>query len=557
VIEGARGADERLVQALRELAEVQIELDQERVRRLEVEALFDEVLGAMSDALFLVDPRGLVWRVNGAAERLVGRRAEEMIGRGLEIVLGPDVPATPWEIFERDPSGQVQALDASIRHGGGETVPVSLSCAVIREPGGKVTGAVYAARDVSQTHRLLRELEAAESRWRLLADVGDLLSEEIHPQEALPHVCRRMSEATGLGCAVLLVSEGVVDRAVVYAGGHASASAVGGVEGGSLPAGTALAGAVREGRVVHASSVPDGFPLLGTDRAPRSAAIAPLEAKGASMGAMMLFGDRPGEVRPEAVQLLEQVAARIGLALANARLRESLAELEAAREAARSREDMLAGISHDMKTPLAVLASLIDVLQTEAGQRPVARREIYQAMQRQAQRLRALLQQFLDYSRLEVGRPLEVRTRPTDVAAATERVVATWGGDRAIEVDVPPGIPPVLADPDRLDQVLANLLSNAVKFSPPGAPVRIEARSADQAVEISVIDRGRGISPADQALLFHKFHRGTGARGTEGTGLGLYITRALVEAQGGRITVASREGEGSRFTVTLPAADVG
>ena len=182
---------------------------------------------------------------------------------------------------------------------------------------------------------------------------------------------------------------------------------------------------------------------------------------------------------------------------------------------------------------------------------------MYAAMRRQVQRLGSLIHQFLDYSRLEGGHSLEVHLQPTDLAELIDRAVATWGRNHPIDVDLEAGLPRVFADSERLEQVLAHLLSNAVKFSPPNSPIVITARRARKTIEISVTDRGKGIAPPDLANLFEKFHRGTGAAGTEGAGLGLYISKALMEAQGGGISVTSRVGSGSTFTVTVPCAPTG
>ena len=546
-------ADGLLGEALRLLADVQLELERERLRRMSVEGLFDEVLGAMSDGLILVEPRGRVWRVNKSAADLLSRTTEEMVGKSLREVLGPGVPASTWELFRRDPRGRLEAVETFVLRADGETVPVSLSCAVITDADGKVVGGVYAARDLSQTHRLVHELERAESRWRLLVEVGDLLGGELDPRDALPAVCERLGEATGCHVAVILVRDGRFVEDVVHAPGLDAP--VSELVAHPLPAGTALALVVRGARVVHAPTLQPDFPLGIPDWPARSAALVPLRARSTSLGAILLFSEQPGAVGEPAIGISELVAARVSLALANARLRESLVELEAAREAARSRQDVIAGLSHEMKTPLGVISGLIEGLREDGS--PQERERMNAAMRRQVQRLRSLVQQFLDYSGLEDGHHLLVHLQPTDLAELIDRAVSTWGRNHPIEVDLEAGLPRACADSERLEQVLANLLSNAVKFSSPKSPVTIAARRVRKAIEIRVTDRGRGITPADLANLFEKFHRGTGARGTEGTGLGLYISKAFMEAQGGGISVASRVGSGSTFTVTIPCAPKG
>jgi two-component system, OmpR family, sensor histidine kinase KdpD len=163
--------------------------------------------------------------------------------------------------------------------------------------------------------------------------------------------------------------------------------------------------------------------------------------------------------------------------------------------------------------------------------------------------------QFLEYSRLEGGGTVVVVPVAMDVGPAVETVIGSYGNEADFRVEIPSDLPQIRADPDRVDQVLSNVIGNALKFSPNGQPIEILARGMGAEVEVAVIDKGRGIAPADLANLFQKFSRGTASQGTEGTGLGLFMSQALMSAQGGRITVASKVGEGSRFNLYFPAVE--
>ena len=545
---------ERLAQTMAALSDVQLELEQERRLRSETQALFELVLGAMSDAVVLVDARGKVWRVNHSATRLTGLTSDDLIGRTVDSIFGGAVPATPWDVLERNGEGRLRAFEATVTGGAGFH-PVSLSCSVLRDATGKVMGAVYAARDLSETHHLVHELEEAEARWRMLAELGDVLSRELDPQQSLPDVCRWLAQSTGCGVAIVLGSGPTVDAVVMWPEDADGAPTFAGLTGRPMERGTALWAAAQERRTVHAATLPPDFPLVSSqrrlDRA-RSAAVVPLVARDATLGALVVYAAEPDAVSERVLALLEEVSARVALALANGQLREALTHLVAEREAAAFREELLAGVSHDMQTPLAVLVGSIEALQKGDDSAPEWRSRLYSAMSRQGSQLRRLIQQFLDYSRLEAGRPIVLRAQPTDVRAALVRVQADVGPRRPVIVAAPADLPTAYVDPDRLDQVLSNLSSNAVKFSPEGEPVTLTARGTPDTVEIVVADRGRGMSPTDLARVFDKFHRGKGASGTSGTGLGLYITKAVVEAQGGQLTASSRQGEGSRFTVVLP-----
>lgn len=531
------------------------------------DGLVDLMLEAMPTAVVVVDGRGRVTHLNRAATELCGGEHGRLLGQGVETVFGPGVPLTPWQILDyvrrttRSDEDRTYSFESGVVAGDGRFVPVSISCSVLRDRRGRVFGALYAARDLSETHRLIRQLEQAEARWRLIAQLGDLLGRQLDHHQSIEETCQWLSTATKAGVALILTSDGVVDVVAACPNDTPVARALAAMESRPLEAGSPLARTVYEGEVLHAAEVAPGFALLGTgdgggtaaSAGVGSVALVPLAARNVVVGALLVYTEEPGGVRQPA--LVEQAAERVGLALANSRLRAAVSQFQAAEEASRSREDLMAGVSHDMQTPLAVLLGSLRALE-EGGSNLSAkeRSHLYERMGRRGLELRRLVQQFLDFSRLGAGRPIPVRQAMVDIRFAIARVEVDMGGRRPIEVDVPVDLPPVFVDADRLDQVMANLLSNAMKFSPPGSAISVIARATADAVTIDVVDRGQGISPEDLTHIFDKFRRGAGAESTPGTGLGLYISRAVLEAQGGRLEATSRLGRGSRFRVVLPRA---
>lgn len=215
-------------------------------------------------------------------------------------------------------------------------------------------------------------------------------------------------------------------------------------------------------------------------------------------------------------------------------------------------------VSHELRTPLTALVGFSELLLTQAVE-PAEQREWTENMHAASRRLTALVEDLLDVSRIEEGR-VELKRQPVDLRAAVSVVLAELRvhADRhRFEEQYRDPLPPLLADPDKLAQILTNLISNAVKYSPAGGPVTIAARAANGTVHLSVADRGLGLPPAELPHIFERFHRvqDEARRQIPGTGLGLYITRRLVELQDGRIWAESAgPGGGSSFHVELPAA---
>ena len=233
----------------------------------------------------------------------------------------------------------------------------------------------------------------------------------------------------------------------------------------------------------------------------------------------------------------------------------TLQDLAPLDEIDRMRTEFLALVGHELRQPLvAIKGSAAALLEAEDGLDPAEAREFFRIIADQSDHMRGLVADLLDAGRIDAG-ALSVAAEPVDVATLVERARTAFlggGAGHAVQVDLPAGLPPVMADRRRVLQVLANLLANAARHSPPEAPIRIAAERDGAHVAVSVADRGSGIAPD---RLPHLFRKQGGDAGTAGHGLGLAVSKGLVEAHGGRISAASEgSGHGTAITFTLPAA---
>jgi two-component system phosphate regulon sensor histidine kinase PhoR len=223
--------------------------------------------------------------------------------------------------------------------------------------------------------------------------------------------------------------------------------------------------------------------------------------------------------------------------------------------------EFVSTVSHELRTPLTSIKGFADTI-LRAGDRLELdkQRRYIGIIKEQADRLTRLVEDLLAVSRLE-SKKMQLTIRAIDLSEAVQRVqrnLADKARNHKIINNLPNGLPQVWADADRLEQILTNLVDNAIKYSPPKTTVTIAARDVEgtpEMVEFSVTDQGEGIPQEHQAQIFTKFGRLDNplVRQTEGTGLGLYITRSLVLALGGQIKVTSSPGN-TTFTVQLPAA---
>ncbi len=235
-------------------------------------------------------------------------------------------------------------------------------------------------------------------------------------------------------------------------------------------------------------------------------------------------------------------------------LAETLA-LEAARR--RIASEASAGVlAHELKTPLTSVRGLAQMVR-DLELSPQERRRAAQLLVHEADRLGAMIERLTELERL-AHRPFAQHAQLVDLSAlvASRVVTLASGHGRHIRSEVTPGLE-VLGDPRLLETVVDNLIGNAFKFSPPGSEVGVRASPRGGEAVVEVCDRGPGIPPGEQEAIFRRFVRGSSAQGREGMGLGLALVREVVTWHGGRVGVASRPGEGSTFTVTLPLAEGG
>jgi len=235
----------------------------------------------------------------------------------------------------------------------------------------------------------------------------------------------------------------------------------------------------------------------------------------------------------------------------------TLREVTADRELDRMRDAFVATVSHELRTPLTSISGFLEMMQDEEAGLGTAGRQYLEVIRRSTSRLHALVEDLLLVAQIEAKR-IELLLAPVDVADLARRsaeLVRPAATEKNVTVDVVADhAPELLADGPRLRQVLDNLVSNAVKFTNDGGAVTVSVAGNGDSVVVTVADTGIGIPPDEQGQVFSRFFRASTAtqRAIPGTGLGLAISRALVEQHGGTIALTSREGEGTRVTVSIP-----
>ncbi|MDC3953986.1 sensor histidine kinase [Polyangium jinanense] len=541
--------------------------------------LLDEVAAAVrSDAVFLIATEGgerlrLVASVGvpaafaqdynlNLATTVAGLAAET--GDIQEIARIEDLPEGTFRGTLRLLELGLHAVSAFPLNAGGELVGV-LGLAR-RQPGKlspierRLLRGVAGACALGLRQARQRDAERREARrLRLLRDVAMAIEAAIPLRELLRRLVEQACELTRAryGALGVLDAKGTGLSDFVYVGVSEKVAR----DIGSLPEGRGLLRALinepRPSRVadIHADPRSVGFP-------------AHHPAMTSFLGVPLLIGqkvfgnfylcDKDGgvEFTEEDERMVRLFAAQSALAIAYAQQFESTQE--AHREMDRLRDEFAAVIAHDLRNPVAAMTLILDALLAKPeNDSVVVSVQQLQRLRRIGSRISRMTQDLLDVSRIELRR-LSLDRLPVSLEEATRSLLAEIEptlGQHPVTLHVEDCVPEVFVDPARLAQILTNLLDNAAKYSGAGAPIRVTIRPEAGGAGLSVEDRGPGISAADLGRLFDRFSQAQRAREKNtGLGLGLYITKGLMEAHGGTIAVESAQGQGSTFRLWFPAA---
>jgi two-component system sensor histidine kinase KdpD len=276
-----------------------------------------------------------------------------------------------------------------------------------------------------------------------------------------------------------------------------------------------------------------------------------------------LFESATGEVhRSSQYGLIAETELRkaarytIAIGLAQAQAQQVASRAEAVRRSEELKSVMIDALAHELKTPLTAIEAAADMLQ--AGRVSQEQRDdLIDVVQQEAQRLRRLMGEAIHLARIEAKR-LKLERQAIKVDSLIQRALDSLGqraGSHPIRLETAGAMPLVFADPELIADLIKQLLDNALKYSPPGRPISVSAEELNGLVSIAVRDEGQGLTELEQSRIFEKFYRARRDHaGVQGTGMGLAIAREIAEAHGGAVRVESQLGQGSLFTVTLPAA---
>jgi PAS domain S-box-containing protein len=508
----------------------------------------------------LVGLDGRFLNVNRSLCEIVGYSEKELLTKTFQDITYPEDLEPDLASARRLLQGEINAyqLEKRYRHKRGQLVSVLLTGSLVRDSQGGPLHFIAQIQDISARKRL-------EQDWRFLAEAGPQLAGSLDPQAMIAIVARLVVPAMADWCVIdLLDDEG---RVLAVEGVAARVEKEGTLQAMLTtyphdPArhGHLVARVLRTGEPVLLPEIPQSvleetaederhLELL-RQLEPLSGMVVPLLARGHTLGAIIFATSESGRrYDARSLMLAEELARRAALAIDNARL------YRTSEQATRSRDEVLRIVAHDLRTPLQAITLSAQTLLKRLPEESGTERKPLHTIQRAVARADRLIQDLLDIARIEAGR-ISVERRPEVLAPLLKEVLELHRAlveakSLQLTLSVPEDCPSILADRDRLLQILSNLLGNALKFTPEGGWITLRVEQAGDMMRFSVSDTGPGISAESLPHLFDPFWQARVSR-KEGAGLGLAIVKGLVEAHGGRVWVESKPGAGSTFFFTLP-----
>lgn len=527
------------------------------------EAKFAGIVTIASDAIISIDESQSIIHFNRGAEVIFGYRAEDVLGRQLDLLMPERFRAAHGEHVRNFGTGPVAARRMGERaeilglRSDGTEFPADASISKLEVGGERIYTAVL--RDVTDRKK-------AERAQQFLAQAGPLLATSLEYDTTVRSITR-LAVPTLADWAVLyeVGADGAVQRLELAHADESKSALLAELDGyplASVP-GHPVFEVLRTGAPVLLEQVAAAqldvmavdarhrelYEALGV----RSLMIVPLAARGRAIGALGFYAAQR-TLDGDDLALAGEMALRAALALDNARL------YREAQQALQARDEVLAVVSHDLGNPLSAIRIGTSLLLKRRP--PDAVGEVWQqldAIRQSVAQMERLIDDLLEVRRLESG-PFALERRPQRPASLVRETADVLGGvavdkGQSLLTELEPELPLVLADRQRVLQVLSNVVGNAIKFTQPGGRITLAAARCEGGVRFAVMDTGPGIPADSLERIFDRFWQGR-KEGRQGIGLGLSIARSIVEAHGGRIRAESDVGAGTTVWFTLPTAPV-
>ena len=529
----------------------------DRLQIVEKQAMLSAIVESSDDAIISKDLQGIIMSWNRGAEQLFGYTEAEIVGKSITTLIPKERLSEENVILDRIRNGKkVDHFETERCHKDGRKFPVSITVSPIRDAKGVVIGASKVARDISMQVRSQEALEKYISNLETLNTVGKSISENLDVQGILQRVTDATTKLTGAAFGAFFYNT-IGEKEESFKLFTLSGASREVMEQLGMPRHTKMfIPTFVDKKVVriddirkfesHGLNTPyNGMPK-GHFEVVSYLAVPVVAKSGMVIGGLLYGHPEPNVFTAEAELMVVNIAAQAAVSLDNSRL------FEQVKSFSDKKDEFIALASHELKTPLTTIKGYLQVLarkENDHMSRLFLDKSLYQV-----EKLNSLIEDLLNMSRIEAGR-LDFNLEVFDMRSLLEEILETFSySATSHEVIANLGCEPVYikGDKQRIEQAVLNLLTNAIKYSPKADKVYLSLRVEGNNLTVSVKDEGMGLTREQRNQLFTRFYRAENTKGISGLGLGLYLTKQIIDRHKGVIQVSSEYGKGSEFFFSLP-----
>ena len=532
----------------------------DRTRADEKQARLSAIVESSNDAIISKTLEGSILSWNTGAEKIFGYTEEEVLGKSITILIPQDRLREEFHILEKIRNGiRVDHFETVRRHKSGREIPISITVSPIKNSKGIIIGASKVARDISFQVQAQVAREKYTRNLEVLNTVGKSISENLDVQGILQRVTDATTKLTGAAFGAFFYNnvdeEGNSFRLFTLSGAPREA-----FEHIGMPRHTEMfAPTFVEKKVVriadirkhssHGSNAPHFGMPKGHFPVVSYLAIPVISKAGNVIGGLLYGHPEAGKFTAEHELLVVNIASQAAVSLDNSRLFEQVKSLSD------KKDEFIALASHELKTPLTTIKGYLQVL-AKREQDELSTLFLNKSLS-QVEKLNTLVEDLLNMSRIESGQ-LNFNLEIFDIKEMLTEIIETFSYSSQTHrvITQLSSLPaPVKGDKQRIEQAILNLMTNAVKYSPKADEIVVNLEVNDENVILKVKDRGIGLTAHQKQQLFTRFYRAEDTQNISGLGLGLYLTKQIIDRHGGVIKVESKYGKGSQFSFTLPLAE--